>query len=186
MKLQSSSPSVWLAAAAAVAGGAILGALFLEHAGGYLPCKLCLEQRHPYYVGLVVIAMGLVWARVKSQRSRFYTVLFAIAGTAVFAKSVFLGVQHAGVEWKWWEGPGDCGMAVLSRAYDAASLLEQIQQTRVVSCSEPALRILGLSLAGWNGIVSLATSALCLRAAFAARHLPTGQVDLSNESLRKD
>lgn len=156
------SPVALLTAAVVLSGGAILSALALEHVWGYLPCKLCLEQRTPYYAGLP--ALGIAVAAAAAGRRLPAAVLSAFVGM-LFAYGAWLGAFHSGVEWGFWEGPGDCGATALTSArYDAKELLEAIMNTRPVSCTEAALRILGLSLAGWNAVVSAAVSALCLAA----------------------
>jgi len=142
----------------------ILGALAFEHIGGYLPCKLCLEQRVPYYIGLWTLAVALL-PLANGGRSRAF--LFCILTAMVFAKGAYLGLYQAGAEWRWWEGPTDCAAAGLSGHFDAADLLEKIRQTKLVSCTDPALRILGLSLAGWNFLISGAVAALAGAAAVA-------------------
>ena len=71
-----------------------------------------------------------------------------------------LGVYHSGVEWKWWPGPIDC-TGDISNFGSAGSLLDQMQKTSVVRCDAAAWRFLGLSLAGYNVLISLALAALC-------------------------
>ena len=70
-----------------------------------------------------------------------------------------LGVYHAGVEWKFWAGPSDCSGPVLDLS-KAGSLLDQLDKVKVVRCDEVQWRFLGLSLAGYNVLVSLALAAL--------------------------
>ena len=81
------------------------------------------------------------------------------------AYSVYLGVFHSGVEWAWWEGPGDCGAIEGGIASDTGSFLQQLEQTVAPSCNEAALRILGLSLAGWNAVASLILALIAFRTA---------------------
>lgn len=143
-----------IAAAVAIAAAAILGALAFEHIGGYAPCELCLEQRTPYYVGVVALAGALA-----ARRPATCLLLCAFAALA-FAGGAGLGIYQAGAEWRWWQGPADCASAALSGHVDAAALLERIRHTKLVSCTDPALRIFGLSLAGWNAVASSIVSAL--------------------------
>jgi disulfide bond formation protein DsbB len=70
-----------------------------------------------------------------------------------------LGAYHAGVEWKWWEGPRDCS-GELGALTTGGSLLDAIATTSVVRCDQAAWRLLGLSLAGYNVLISLALSAV--------------------------
>ena len=76
--------------------------------------------------------------------------------------SAGLGIHHAGVEWGFWAGPSDCGGAAAPAAGNVGDFLNQLQTTRVVNCAEAAWRFLGLSLAGWNVLISLALAALAL------------------------
>jgi disulfide bond formation protein DsbB len=69
-----------------------------------------------------------------------------------------LGVYHSGIEWKWWDGPQSCGGVTDFRG--GGNLLQQLQQTRVIRCDEAAWRFLGLSLAGYNVLISLAVAAV--------------------------
>lgn len=139
----------------------ILGALAFEHLGGYAPCPLCLEQRYAYYAAIPVlfIAMALI-----AEMPRLAALLFALVALA-FLANAGLGAYHAGVEWKFWPGPDTCG-TVQALPTSAADLLKQMETVKVVRCDEAALRIAGLSLAGWNVLISLALVAGALRAAF--------------------
>lgn len=147
--------------ALAVALGAaatIGGALVFEHVFGYVPCKLCLIQRNPYYLA---IPLALVTAVLPSRWGRIGLWLLA----AVFIVSAGLGVYHAGVEWGFWLGPSDCGGGTGAGAGNVGDFLNQLQNTRVVSCTEAAWRFLGLSLAGWNVLISLGLAGLAAKAA---------------------
>ena len=77
----------------------------------------------------------------------------------IFAASVVLGAYHAGVEWGFWAGPTECTGA-LDRAASVSDFLKQLETVKVVRCDSAALRILGLSLAGWNAVISAGLAAL--------------------------
>ena len=132
--------------------------------GGYAPCALCLEQRVPYYVGLPVIAAGLIAHRIGARLLVLRVALLLAAG--VFAYGMALGVYQAGAEWAFWPGPTDCGGGVATTT-SAGNLLSQIQSTRLVSCTEASWRMFGLSFAGWNAVASAALVALTLAGAAA-------------------
>ena len=142
----------------------ILAALALEHVGGYLPCKLCLEQREPWYVAILVMVVATAGLMLRWPPMVFRGFLL-IAGLLMIY-SFYLGVFHAGVEWAWWEGPGDCGAVEGGIASDTGSFLQQLEQTVAPSCNEAALRILGLSLAGWNAVASLVLALTIFRTVF--------------------
>ena len=136
-----------------VAAATIAGALASQHVFGLVPCKLCLWQRWPYYVGLPLAALTI--AAPGGAPRRIGLVLLAL----LFLASAGLAAYHAGAEWAFWPGPSDCGGGV-APVGSVDDLLKGIESTRVVSCTEAAWRFLGLSLAGWNAIVSLGLAAL--------------------------
>jgi disulfide bond formation protein DsbB len=147
------------AAIAAIGLAAILGAYFFQYVLGLPPCPLCLEQRIAYYVSIPLAAMILLGLSVGSSRKVLLLALLAIAVAMLW--NAGLGVYHSGVEWKWWPGPRDCSGAVPNFSA-GGSLLDQMNKTRVVRCDEAAWRFLGLSLAGYNVLISLSLAALAL------------------------
>ena len=125
----------------------IAGAWVFEYYG-YLPCELCLMQRWAYYAAIPLSAVLLAIPSRPAMR------LGLIVLCAVWLGSMVFGAYHAGVEWKWWPGPDTCtGSGALSDGLPDLS-------KPVVMCDEPAIRIFGLSLAGWNAIISLALAAI--------------------------
>jgi disulfide bond formation protein DsbB len=135
----------------------IAGAWFFELVWGLRPCKLCLEQRLPHYAAVGLAFAGLVLARTERLR---WVVLLGLA--LLMAWSTGLGVYHSGVEWGWFAGPSDCGGRAAPVAAGVQDFMKQLETTRVVSCTEAAWRFLGLSLAGWNALASLALLVLAL------------------------
>lgn len=140
-----------LVAAAATIGGALV----LEHGYGYLPCKLCLQQRWPYYAAMP-LALATVLAPSRGPWQRLGLAILA----PLFLISAGLGAYHAGVEWSWWLGPSDCGGGAAAPAGNMADFMRSLNDIHVVSCTEAAWRFLGLSLAGWNAAISLALAAV--------------------------
>lgn len=133
--------------------------------GGYVPCKLCLEQRVPYYVGLPLALLSLL--ALLGRRYGLATALLLLVAV-VFAYGAGLGAYQAGAEWQFWAGPSDCGGGSAAPT-SAANMLQALQTTRVVSCTEASWRMLGLSFAGWNAVASAGLSLLALGAAVFAR-----------------
>lgn len=131
----------------------ILGALCFEYLGGYLPCELCLEQRLPYYIGLPVLAVIIGAWKVLPPMLR---VALTLAVAALFLWSTYLGAFHAGVEWGFWPGPSACTGTGEGISFDD---LSNIDANRVVQCDAVQLRILGISLAGYNAVISLLIAA---------------------------
>lgn len=138
-----------------LASATIAGAWVFEWAG-YAPCDLCLKQRWAYYGGVPLAALVAILA-ARGPRA------LAGAGLAllglIFVGSAIFGLYHAGVEWGFWPGPAGCTGA-LTRAETMADFLKQLETTKVVRCDAVAIRILGLSLAGWNAVISAAMAAL--------------------------
>src|SRR5262245_19311512 len=163
-----SSPFSIASAVLALAVATIVGALAFEHFGGYAPCPLCLEQRYAYYVSIPALALAL--GLLARGRKGLAALLLAAVAAIFFANAGF-AAYHAGAEWKFWPGPDTCAAAgdALGTA-GGGGLLKELEVARVVRCDEPALRIFGLSLAGWNVLICLTLAAGAAAAARAARH----------------
>src|SRR3712207_6546007 len=116
-----------LIALAAIA--TIARALVFEHVFGLPPCPLCLRQRIPYYAA---IPLALAAAALPVRWSRVGLGILAL----VFLVSAGLGVHHAGVEWGWWPGPSDCAGAPAAAPGGMGDFLNELQKTRVISCTE--------------------------------------------------
>lgn len=143
----------------AIAG--ILTALAFEHIGGFVPCRLCLEQREPYYASIPIIAIVLLIGALRGPAVVIRGVYIVVA--LVMAYGAATGVYQAGAEWGYWPGPSDCAGGNV--AFDAGNLLQQMQETRIVPCDEAPIRILGLSFAGWNVLASGFMALVALAAA---------------------
>ncbi|QYO76445.1 disulfide bond formation protein B [Devosia salina] len=134
----------------------ILGALGSQFIGGLQPCELCLEQRLPYYWGLPLLALVLIlWNRLPLPV--WYLAMGIVA--ALFAWGAYLGGYHSGVEWGFWPGPTACTGVGESFSLDALNDMQ-----RVIGCDVVQFRFLGLSLAGYNALISAAIVVLLLGA----------------------
>jgi disulfide bond formation protein DsbB len=147
------------AAGMAVTVGTALG---FQHIGGFIPCKLCLEQRIPYYVGVPVMLLALVSSVLKLPP--LVTRGLLLVGALLMTWGIWLGVYHSGVEWGFWPGPTDCGAVAPSSG--GGSLLDQLDAVVPPSCDQAAGRFLGLSFAGWNVVASVILAAISYTAAF--------------------
>ena len=143
--------------------GVVGTALAFEHIGGYLPCKLCLEQRMPYYIGAPLMALA-AFSSFKNWKPFMTRGLLTIGGLLMFY-GMSLAIFHAGVEWGFWAGPTDCSAAATSITTDAKNLLDDINAIHPPSCDKAALRFLGISFAGWNVPASLVLMVGAFRAA---------------------
>ena len=140
----------------------LLGAVGSQYIGGLHPCEMCWWQR---YAHMVAIALALVAfsAAPASSRAKTFTLLAALA----IAVSGAIGVYHAGVEAKIFEGFTQC--TALAKGGSTAELLKQITHAPLVRCDEVQWRFLGISMAGWNAILSLGGAALILLLTFKAK-----------------
>ncbi len=153
-------PTAWLAACAWLAAALLLTVHALETWGGYPPCELCLHEREvvwtAFYAALAGLAPAGLAPRVRWTRT-WARVGVVVVGVA-FAVGAGLAAYHAGVEWRWWPGPTACtgGRAGPVRAADVRAVLSGAKTVHMVRCDEAAFRIAGLSLAGWNALLSAA------------------------------
>lgn len=150
-----------LALAMALVVGSALG---FEHIGGYIPCALCLEQRVPYYIGVPL--MLLAGLNATTSGPAFVTRGLLLTGGLLMSWGAALGIFHSGVEWHFWAGPVTCGGGAGGVTTDAGNLLSDLNSKKPPSCDAAALRIFGLSLAGWNVLASVALAHFAYRSAF--------------------
>jgi disulfide bond formation protein DsbB len=131
------------------------GALGSQYLGSLHPCEMCYWQRWPHAAAIVLAALAFT-SPAESSRSRTLTLLAALA----IAVSGAIGVYHAGVEAKIFQGFTQC--TALGKGLSTTELLNQITHAPLVRCDEVQFRFLGISMAGWNAILSLSGSALIL------------------------
>ena len=123
------------------------GALFSQYVGGLYPCEMCYWQRWPHGAA-ILLAIGAYVKAANPPRSRMLTMLAALA----VAISGAIGVFHAGVEIGWWEGITQCTAT-------GATSLQDIMNVPLVRCDQVQWELLGVSMAGWNAIISLTGAA---------------------------
>jgi disulfide bond formation protein DsbB len=141
----------------AIAAAALAGAWFFQLVIELVPCPLCLEQRYAYYFAVPFAAI-LAFAAARGAPRPVLLAGLAILVLAALANAA-LGTYHAGVEWKFWQGPTDCSGPV-GNLGSAGDLLSRLDTVKVVRCDEVQWRFLGLSLAGYNVLVSLLMAAI--------------------------
>lgn len=142
-----------------------------ETFGGLAPCTLCLKQREVYWwAGGLALAFMVIVRLPGGPRLRQATCW--ILGL-VFLVGAGVAVYHAGAEWKFWPGPTTCASAGSAAVgADAMSALLQGAKIRGPSCDKAAWVFLGLSMAGWNALISLALAGLSAAAALRERSKP--------------
>jgi disulfide bond formation protein DsbB len=129
----------------------ILGALGFQYIGGYPPCEMCHWQRWPL---IAAIFTGLSGAALSRAGKPGAALALAVLTILLFAAAGGLGLFHAGVEWHWWKGPQAC----TGSRFEYRGTLDL--NARVVMCDVAAWRLFGLSLAGYNAIISLGAAAI--------------------------
>jgi len=156
----SNAMALHAAAIAVIAAATLGGAWFFQLVLGIKPCPLCLEQRYAYYIAIPLAVIVAIAATRAAPRSLLSFGL-AVLALAMLCNAV-LGGYHAGVEWKWWPGPSDCSGPLLDLGR-AGDLLSRLDSVKVVRCDEIQWTFLGLSLAGYNVLISLLMAAIAVR-----------------------
>ena len=146
-------------AIAVIAALTLAGAWFFQLVLDIRPCPLCLEQRYAWYLAFPLGAVLAVAAARGAPRAALMAGL-AILALALLANAWLAG-YHAGVEWGFWPGPTECSGPVLDLG-KAGSLFENLDKVKVIRCDDVQWRFLGLSLAGYNGLLSLAAAGIAI------------------------
>jgi len=151
-----------------VLGSAIvlLSALGFQYFGGLPPCPMCIWQRWPHVIAIVIGSAAIACGASGRAGSALLTLA---AATELIGAGI--GVFHAGVERDLWQGPTTC----TSSAIDGLSvdeLMAQIMSAPLVRCDEIAWELLGLSMAGWNAVISFGLAACFMAALFVGRRAP--------------
>ena len=156
----------WWTAFALAASLALLGAAHaFERFGDLAPCNLCLKQREVYWGAVAIALVATLWHLV-SRGSRGTPRIAAFLLAVVFATGTITAVFHMGGEMKWWDLPATCsGGGDINLESLAALALGTGPVEKVVMCDAVTWRFLGLSMAGWNALISAALAVFSLLAA---------------------
>ena len=139
---------------ATLGSAGLLAGAFVFQTLGYAPCQMCIWQRYPH---ALAILLGLAATTLKTR-------WLLLGGAAAAVTTSAIGFFHAGVEQGWWQGPTTCSSgSIESLSPDA--LLDQIMNAPLVRCDEIPWELFGLSMAAWNGLLSLGL-AICWISAF--------------------
>ena len=134
-----------------IPGALMAGALGSQYIGGLVPCEMCLWQRWPHYAAIGLAALAFVLP----QRA-----LVWLAALAILI-SGSIGIFHAGVEYHWWEGLTQCSQVPGSGG--TGNILADIMKTPLVRCDQAQWSLFGISLAGYNAIISIGGALLIIR-----------------------
>ena len=124
------------------------GALGSQYIGGLYPCEMCHWQRWPHYAAILLA--GLAFALPGQRR-----LLVMLAALAILVSGL-IGGYHAGVEYRWWEGITTCSSTA------SGTTLEDLMRAPLIRCDQPQWQIFGVSLAGFNAILSALGAATIL------------------------
>ena len=124
----------------------IISAYFIEYVLGHQPCNLCLIERIPYGLGLILIILN--YFLIKNEK---FIILLLIL---IFIFSLTLSFYHFGIEQGFFEESAVCGLKDTLSVITKEELLEQLQ-LKTVSCKDVTFRIFGFSLTAFNMIISL-------------------------------
>ncbi|WP_282151273.1 disulfide bond formation protein B [Ruegeria atlantica] len=143
------------------AGGSaalLLGAWAFQHLGGMAPCKMCIWQRYPHSAAVLIGVLAFTFPGIRP---------LPLLGAVAAMVTAGIGMYHAGVEQKWWEGPTSCTSGDIG-GLSAEELMDQIMSAPLVRCDDIPWEMFGLSMAGWNALLS-AGLVLVWLAAFRAK-----------------
>jgi disulfide bond formation protein DsbB len=145
-------PAAWVLA---VSGAALALAYVAQYGFNLMPCELCLWQRVPYWAAIGCGAAALLLPRLALP--------LCVAGFLLLAGNAVLGAYHAGVEWGFWENfLARCTPPPGPAARTVEELMRALAAQPIVRCDEPAIRVLGLSMAGWNALYAAAAATICV------------------------
>ena len=140
----------WLAML--MSGGLLVGAWTFQYGFGYPPCTMCYWQRHAHKVVLAIAVVALALKVTGKPMPKLFNSLLALA----FLGSAYMAFWHMGVEYKIFEGPQTCAAGGSLDAFDPNDPLGGLdKKIKGPACSEALWHFLGLSMAAWNGIISL-------------------------------
>ena len=138
-----------------------------ETFGGYAPCTLCLRQREVYWVAGGVALAGFIATRLPSLAKLRW--LFDAALAIIFLVGMGTAIYHSGAEWKWWPGPTTCSGGGSVNLDSLAAIANGTAKIKPPACDQAAWRFLGLSMAGWNALISLKLVVYSIMAVLADR-----------------
>ncbi|MEW6257338.1 MAG: disulfide bond formation protein B [Pseudomonadota bacterium] len=158
-------PAVACLGVALGAGAALAAAWFFQLVVGLTPCPLCLDQRIPYYVAAplgLLLALGAPRLGPRGVRAGLWLLAALMLG------NMGLALYHAGIEWRFWQGPTACsGSAPVA----VSDIMSALKTAHVPRCDEAAWRLFGLSMAGWNAVIAAGLAVVAIVGARSTREV---------------
>ncbi len=130
--------------AASGSAALLLGAWGFQYIGGLAPCKMCIWQRYPHGAAVVLGVVAFAFPGVR---------VLPLLGALAAATTAGVGFFHAGVEQGWWEGPSTCTSGDIG-GLSQQDLFDQIMSAPLVRCDDIPWEMWGISMAGWNALLS--------------------------------
>ncbi len=130
--------------AASGSAALLLGAWGFQYIGGLAPCKMCIWQRYPHGAAVILGVLAFAFPGIRP---------LPLIGALAAATTAVFGFYHAGVEQGWWEGPSTCTSGDIG-GLSAEELMDQIMSAPLVRCDDIPWEMFGISMAGWNGLIS--------------------------------
>ena len=124
----------------------IISAFFIEYVLGHKPCNLCLIERIPYVLSIILITLNYI-----SKKNEYFIILLLLL---IFCFSLIISFYHFGIEQGFFEESTVCGLKDASSILSKEEILKQLQ-TKSISCKDVTFRIFGFSLTTFNIIISL-------------------------------
>jgi disulfide bond formation protein DsbB len=124
----------------------IISAYFIEYILGYQPCNLCLIERIPYGLSLILIALSFI----SKKMEKFLIILLIL----IFIFSFLISIYHFGIEQGFFQESSVCGLKNATEIMSKEELLKQLNE-KTISCKDVTFRIFGLSLTSINIFISL-------------------------------
>lgn len=143
-----------------VSSATVAGAWFFQIVIDLVPCPLCFKGRWHHYAAIPLTLLALLLLRGNTGLARPLTILIGL----IFLAGTIFSIYHAGIEYSFWPGPESCATGAGSPT-SAGSLLTQMGRTKVVACDEAAWTLFGISLAGYNVLISVFLAVLAFKAA---------------------
>ncbi|MDC3119555.1 disulfide bond formation protein B [Candidatus Pelagibacter sp.] len=134
---------------------ALMSAYFIEYALGYQPCNLCLYERVPYFLAILILLVNFKYNKLEKHFIFFLIIIFFIA--------ILLSLYHLGIEQGLIEESLLCNVEKGTNIIDKNEILKQLQQKNI-SCKDVAFKIFGLSLTSFNIIISVLLTIILTKA----------------------